>query len=113
MKTETAISLQQYLDMGGVPEKGLKLFTRPELDILMCLPDKKFYSENSTEFTFIEYIPGKGVKVEEKEKLLGTAWLFLITEVELFSERQKIIDDFILYMNEDYSKFLALRKSNK
>ena len=81
-KTKVLLTLEDYIELGGIPYKGLKLFTCPGIDVPNQIK-KDFYSKNSKTFTFVEIVEGKGVRVEESEKFLGTGWLFLVEEVML------------------------------
>ena len=82
MKSKVVISLQDYINMGGEPEKGLKLFTNPCMDSIEAMVDKKYFSKDSNFYTLIEVMED-GVKVEETKNFLGTGCLFLVKDVTL------------------------------
>jgi hypothetical protein len=76
------MTLQDFMDLGGVPRPGMKLFTVPKLDVENHIKGE-FFGEHSKQYTFEDFVEGEGVKVKEHEKLLGTGWLYTMQDVSL------------------------------
>lgn len=79
------MTLNNFLKIGGKPEKGMKLFTNPNPDGINYLFEGNYYTEHTKFYTFNE-LSLEGVNVKEKEVPLGTSWLFLTiptSELEL------------------------------
>jgi len=80
---EKYITLDQFIKLGGNIKKGMKLITNPEINH-HSLHSLQYESTSSKEYTFDEIIKGKGVKVLESDKLLGTGWLFTLQKFKLY-----------------------------
>ena len=82
---EILITLQNFINIGGLPEKGLKIFTNPNPDGVSYMLNGNYYTEH-TKFYTLDEITNDGVRVDENEYNLGTGWLFLTiptSEIEL------------------------------
>lgn len=66
------IPLVDFIKLGGTPIAGMKLYTNPHHP-----PIRK-------ELTFIEIVPGKGVRVENEEDLFGTGWVYTEQKLKLW-----------------------------
>lgn len=79
---ELLLTLQNFIDIGGNIEKGMKVFTNPDPDGVHYLFNGNYQSEHTKIYTINKIIPNEGVKVEEKLPLLGTGWLFITIPIK-------------------------------
>jgi len=71
---EEFISLVDFIKLGGKPEIGMQLMTNPWPHIP---------NESKKIFTFQEIVPGRGVRVKERDNLLGTGYLYTRQKLKL------------------------------
>lgn len=95
------ISLEEFITLGGILVNGMKVCTNPDRP-----SHKKF-------FTFVELIPGKGVKIEGQDNLFGTGWVYTEQKLQLYIAKDKFKDgDTVMYKNKEYDYGYESRTGN-